>query len=511
MITNVLTYLQKAAQSAPERCALADGKQSFTYAQVWHMACALGNQLHARLGGCRRRPILVTVDRSALIPAAFFGVLCSGNFYVPLDPTLPEKRLRDIYDTMQPAALVLAAENKAKLPFASCPVLEMTTETPASDTALAQRMIAEGLDTDPLYCIFTSGSTGVPKGVLISHRSVIDMAEQFTATFGFDAETVFGNQAPFDFDVSVKDLYIALRNAATVQILEKQLFLLPKRLVARLNERRVNTLIWAAAAMKILSALHTFDSVLPQYLQRVMFSGEMLPCKVLNDWRGHLPKAEYVNLYGPTEITCNCTYYRVEREYADDEILPIGKAFVNSGVFLYADGAEVTQPEQIGELCVRGTCLALGYYANPEKTAEAFCQNPLQSAYPERIYRTGDLAKLLPDGKLLFVGRADSQIKHMGHRIELGEIEVAVNALPTVQYACCLHDEARERILLLCQAEETDGKRLLQQLKAVLPDYMLPNRVIFLEQMPANRTGKIDRALLRRQYIESGELKPWKN
>ena len=502
MTTNILSYLKRAAQTAPEHCALADASREYTYAQTWRIACALGAELSRLLGGARRRPVLVAIDRSARIPAAFYGVVCSGNFYVPLDCSLPEKRLRDIYETMQPAAIVLAAEGAQRPAFMTCPAVELPENAETADETVADRAIAEGLDTDPLYCIFTSGSTGVPKGVLVSHRSVIDMAEQFTAAFGFDGQTVFGNQAPFDFDVSVKDLYLALRSAATVQILEKQLFLMPKRLVARLNERRVDTLIWAAAAMKILSSLRTFDSVVPEHLRRVMFSGELLPCKVLNDWRRHMPHADYVNLYGPTEITCNCTYYRVDRAYTDGEVLPIGRPFGNSGVFLCRDGAAVTEPGEVGELCVRGTCLALGYYANPEKTAEAFCQSPLQAQWPERIYRTGDLAKYLPDGNLLFVGRADSQIKHMGHRIELGEIEVAANALPEVQYACCLHDAAHERIVLFCQAQEDDPKRLLRRLRERLPEYMLPNRVVFLETMPANRTGKIDRALLRAQYIK---------
>lgn len=501
MVTNVLTYLKNAAQCAPQRRAFADEASAFSYGEVWERACAIGGGLSRALNGARNRPILVTIARSAAVPVAFLGVVCSGNFYVPVDLSLPQKRLRDIYETMQPAAVLLTAPAQ-ELPFDGCPCLSfdaLCAQEP--DFPLAEQTIQTMVDTDPLYCIFTSGSTGVPKGVLVSHRSVIDMAEQFSAAFSFDGSTVFGNQAPFDFDVSVKDLYLALRCCGSVEILEKPLFLMPKRLMERLNERRVNTLIWAAAAMKVVSALRTFEKIRPLYLRQVMFSGEVLPCKVLNDWRAALPEAHFVNLYGPTEITCNCTYYPVERPFADDELLPIGRPFVNSRVFLLHDGHEVSEPGQTGELCVRGTCLALGYYANAKKTAEAFCQNPLVSAWPERIYRTGDLAKWLPDGNLLFVGRADSQVKHMGHRIELGEIEVAVNALPEVRHACCLYDMQREKLVLFYEADGLDSKTLLARLKPLLPDYMRPNRLVPLEQMPANRTGKIDRALLRRQYI----------
>lgn len=502
MVTNVLSYLENAARCAPQRYALADETRAFSYVEVWQRACAIGSGLSRLLKGARNRPILVSVERSAAVPVAFLGVVCSGNFYVPLDLSLPQKRLRDIYETMQPAAVLFTSPAEETACFEGCPcaTLEELSAQPV-DPLLAQKTLQAMVDTDPLYCIFTSGSTGVPKGVLVSHRSVIDMVEQFSAAFSFDGDTVFGNQAPFDFDVSVKDIFLALRCCGRVEVLEKPLFLMPKRLIERLNERRVNTLIWAAAAMKVVSALRTFEKIRPLFLRRVMFSGEVLPCKVLNDWRAALPDARFVNLYGPTEITCNCTYYPVEESFADDALLPIGRPFVNSRVFLLRDGQEVTDCGEVGEVCVRGSCLALGYYANAEKTAEAFCQNPLVSAYPERIYRTGDLAKWLPDGNLLFVGRADSQVKHMGHRIELGEIEVAVNALPEVRYACCLYDAQREKLVLFYEAEELEPRALLARLKPLLPDYMRPNRLVALEKMPANRTGKIDRALLRRQYI----------
>lgn len=371
-----------------------------------------------------------------------------------------------------------------------------------AEEALPERLWAEALDTDPLYCIFTSGSTGVPKGVLVSHRSVIDMAEQFTGAFGLGPDNIYGNQAPFDFDVSVKDIFLAAKNGGTVEILEKALFSMPKRLIERMEERRVNTVIWSVSAMKILSALKTFDVILPRHLKLVMFSGEALPCKVLNDWMNHLPEARFVNLYGPTEITCNCTYYEIDRPFADTDAIPIGKPFRNTGILLLDGEEPVTEPGRTGEICVTGTCLALGYYRNKERTAAAFCQNPAQTFWPERIYRTGDLGAWNDRGELMFLGRADSQVKHMGFRIELGEIEVAANAIGGVTSACCLYDHGREQLCLFYQGPEKMDREVIMALKAALPRFMVPSRLYYFEKLPENRTGKIDRAALRQTYIQ---------
>ena len=367
---------------------------------------------------------------------------------------------------------------------------------------MPERVWEEALDTDPLYCIFTSGSTGVPKGVLVSHRSVIDMAEQFTGAFGLGPDNIYGNQAPFDFDVSVKDIFLAAKNGGTVEILEKALFSMPKRLIERMEERRVNTVIWSVSAMKILSALKTFDVILPRHLKLVMFSGEALPCKVLNDWMNHLPEARFVNLYGPTEITCNCTYYEIDRPFADTDAIPIGKPFRNTGILLLDGEEPVTEPGRTGEICVTGTCLALGYYRNKERTAAAFCQTPAQAFGPEWIYRTGDLGAGNDRGELMFLGRADSQVKHMGFRIELGEIEVAANAIGGVTSACCLYDHGREQLCLFYQGPEKMDREVIMALKAALPRFMMPSRLYYFEKLPENRTGKIDRAALRQTYIQ---------
>lgn len=504
MVYNVMSYLVNSAQNFPDEIAVADRQTALSYRRLLEQARRAGTALSNKLNGVRRKPVFVCIDRSAACVSAFLGVAASGNFYVPIDPSLPDRRLSDIYAAMGPRVVVTVRKDTRPLPFPNAEIipLEELLLTPP-DGALMDRIGEETNGECPLYCIFTSGSTGVPKGVLVSHRSVVNMAEQFTDTFALDHTAVFGGQAPFDFDVSVKDIYLTVKNGARMEILEKPLFSSPRRLIERMDERRVNTIIWSVSAMKILSTLNTFDRVLPSHLRTVMFSGETLPCKVLNDWMRHLPEAGFVNLYGPTEITCNCAYYKVDRSFSDSETLPIGRAFPNTQVFLLDGDREVTAAGETGEICVSGTCLALGYYNDPERTAAAFCQNPLQSAWPERIYRTGDLGSWNERGELVFLGRADTQVKYMGFRIELGEIETAANAIPFVTSACCLFDHEQEQLCLFYQAEQPSDKEVIAGLRAVLPRFMVPARLYWFEKLPENRTGKIDRAALRRDFIHS--------
>ena len=255
----------------------------------------------------------------------------------------------------------------------------------------------------------------------------------------------------------------------------------------------MTTLIWAVSALCIITTLRGFSYKVPDKIRKVLFSGETMPIKHLNLWKTYLPDAVYVNLYGPTEITCNCTYYVVDRAYEPGEALPIGKAFPNETVFLLdEENREVREPGQKGEICVTGTALALGYYRNEEQTSRAFVQNPLNTAWPERMYRTGDLGYYGEDGNLYFASRRDFQIKHMGHRIELGEIEAAMEQVEEIERACCIFDEEKKKILAFYQGN-IEKRELKQKMGIRLPAFMLPNGFYPVERMPLTKNGKIDR------------------
>lgn len=310
--------------------------------------------------------------------------------------------------------------------------------------------------------------------------------------FDFADGAVWGNQAPFDFDVSVKDIFLSLRVGGRLEILEKKLFSFPKLLLERLNERSVDTIIWAVPALKILARLHAFQTLRPLYLKNIMFSGEVMPPKTLQYWMQAVPQARFVNLYGPTEITCNCTYHIVQ---SADEVLqevPIGRPFANCDVFLLDSGEPVREEGRTGEICVTGSCLSLGYYNRPQLSAQVFVQNPLNARFREPMYRTGDLG-VWKNGSLLFAGRKDTQIKFMGHRIEMSEIELCANAAEGVEASACVFSDERLTLFYTGEAEE---KALLARLRDRLPKYMLPSVCRRLERFPQNRTGKIDRRAL---------------
>ena len=267
-----------------------------------------------------------------------------------------------------------------------------------------------------------------------------------------------------------------------------------------LNDRKITSILWATSAIVLVGNSDILDVAVPEYIKRVAFAGEAMPAKQLKVWINKLPGARFINLYGPTEITVDCTYYEVDREFGDDEFIPIGKNCRNKQILVLNEENKQVVVGEPGELCVRGTGVALGYINNKQKTAEAFVQNPLHDHYEDRIYRTGDIVKFNERGEIEFVSRKDFQIKHKGNRIEMGEIEVAVNAIPSVTNAACIFDHPNDKIVLYYTTVDGQELDIINLVKERLPVYMFPEIIILLPAMPYNMNGKIDRIELKRRY-----------
>ena len=465
-----------------------------TYSEFLNTAKAIGTDIAK--SGVFKKPIAVIAERSVKNLAAMFGVLYSGNFYTVIDSEMPPERVKAIFDTLKPAAVVVTKACLSllkKFDFNGKAVnYEIAKDCPA-DGSLLGKIRENMIDSDPAYVLFTSGSTGVPKGAVVSHKAVLTYVKWYADTFKIDESTVFGSQTPFYFSMSVSDVFSTVFAGGELNIIPKALFSFPMKLIEFLNTRRVNTIYWVPSALCIIANWRALDYGELKYVKKVLFAGEVMPVKQLNYWISKLEGAMFANLFGPTETTDICTYYIVDRNFEDGETLPIGRACDNCDVFVVKeDGNEAKKGEE-GELYARGSFLAMGYYNNPEKTAAAFVQNPLNTAYPETVYKTGDLVKYNEKGELIYISRIDFQIKHMGYRIELGEIEAAANALGYVTACAAVYDSDRDKIILAYEGKKRESAEILSDLRLRLPEYMTPQIVKRIKAMPQNANGKVDR------------------
>jgi len=498
MTTNILEFLFDSAEKYPEKTAYFDESGSYTYSQILRQSKAVASKLIKKLNKTNR-PILVYMDKSPRVLCAFWGTVLSRNFYVPLDTNMPDYRISLIVENLKPMAVItdMAHYDLARGFCGQVFIFEEMVETPIEENLINERLTL-ALDTDPVYVLYTSGSTGVPKGVVVCHRSLIDYIEQFNNEVGITESDVIANQAPFYFDASLIDIYCTLKAGASMGIVPLEYFSVPIKLLEFLEKYEITTIRWVPSAMKMISTFKGFKTLKPKALRKIIFGAEAMPTKCYNYWKANYEDAVFVQIYGPTEITGVCTYYIVDRAFADDETIPIGNAFHNTEVFLLdEDDKLITRSEVVGEICVKGTCLSLGYYNSIERTKEVFVQNPLNPYYPELIYRTGDLAKYNDRKELVFISRKDSQVKHMGHRIELGEIETAASSLPGVKSVCCLFEQKNQKIVLFYEAENYSDEKLMEALTKRLQRYMLPNLLKKMEPMPLLHNGKVDRMALK--------------
>lgn len=498
---NVLEFLEETEQKYPHKISVNDGMFCFDWRELKEFAQRIGSAI---CNICEAgKPIAIVEEKSTFTLATMLGVVYAGCFYVMVDPSQPTRRIQEIFDVLEPEVVIFDEEKENEINATGYKgkkyILRQLLKTTICYKSLKKRR-DNSRETDLLYGIFTSGSTGTPKGVMVNHKAVIDFITHFVNQFGFSSDDKIGNQAPFDFDVSVKDIYVSMATGAELVLIPSNLFSIPTLLLDYLCENEITVLIWAVSALSLVAVLKGFEYKIPYSIKKVFFSGEVMPVKQLRIWQSALPYAEFVNLYGPTEITCNCTYYPVRKIFHDGERIPIGKPLPGRNVFLLDDrGNEITIPEKKGEICVAGESLAEGYYHNKDETDKYFKLCSFMDNH--RYYCTGDIGYFGTDGQLYFSGRKDFQIKHMGHRIELEEIEGIMEQIDGVERCSCIMDEKRNRLTAFYLGEICSND-IRSILKKRLPVYMIPHRIYKIDKMPLNKNGKTDKNYFRKKLEE---------
>ena len=444
-------------------------------------------------------------ERSALTPVVYLGVARAGGCYIPIDATLNTDRIRQIIEFVKDAPVIVFRSLTGIPDGVNFKGIRLIAENLLEDECEADVEAAENeiIATQPLYIIFTSGSTGKPKGVITSHASLMNYIEAVNEVLGLCGDDVLGNQSPLDYIASIRDIYLPLLTGASTVIIPKNQFSMMPELLKMLNEKKITILCWSASGLELCTRLHLFDEGRPEYVRKVLFSGSVLPGRVLKNWQEHLPDAEFINQYGPTETTASCTYYIVKEKADEDTVLPIGRPYRNYGIVLLNEDGTETKPGETGEICVSGISVTLGYYGNPEMTAKCYIRNPLNDKYPEILYKTGDYGRYDVKGELLFCGRKDRLVKLMGHRVELEEIELAAGRIPGVSNCACVFDEKTETLCLVYTGE-AETKQVMLSLRSALASFMVPRKIRKLTIFPTLPNGKTD-------YKTIEETGTWKN
>lgn len=500
MKINLTEYLQDTIMKHGDRTAVIDGDRNITYCDLDKKARAVARTITVECG-CLNSPVAIYLPKGIESVYCDIAVTYSGNAYMNMDIKNPLERIGNILSLIKPKAVITNNAHAGRISGILPSEIKLININGLQyedipDASFFMERLSALIDTDPYCIINTSGSTGTPKGVVLNHRSFIDFMSQTFDEYGFTCDDVIGSLSPLVFDIYSYELCIMMAKGATMVVIPDTYSAFPVRILELMVLHKVTYIFWVPTIMVNIANMGLLDKVRLPELRLVWFAGEVFPTKQFNIWRKSLPHTGFANFYGPIEITLDCVYYNIERDLADDEPIPIGKAFRNTDILILDEtDNRITEPGRDGELCVRGTSLAMGYYNNPEKTAAAFVQNPLNKSYPETIYRTGDIVFINERGEIVFKGRKDTLIKHMGYRIELGEIEhVIINTLKLVRNGCVVYNHQKKEIILFYESEnDITPADFRKAIGTALPKYMIPVVYTRLEELRRNTNGKIDR------------------
>ncbi len=512
--------LSESAARCPDRVAIIFKDQTITYSELESKANKLAHQLIA-LGVENGDRIGIHMNRGINSIIAAFGIMKAGGTYVPIDPMSPSGRLKYVI-TKCGIRLLVTLRSRLKnveeafpenSPLRTIILMDGLLQDPESlgesrlinwqnlpDEYGLSTPNVNIIDSDLAYILFTSGSTGNPKGVMLSHLNSLTFVNSAHDFFELREGDRFSNICPLHFDMSVFDIYVAVKSGSSVVIIPESDALFPAKLAELIAQKKItvwNSVPSALTLMASLSHLENFDF---SSLRLVLFAGEVFPIKYLRRLQEYMPEARFCNMYGQTEANSSTYYWVGPLDMERTSPLPIGRPLPNFNVFaLDEDGRKVGIPGQEGELHVRASTVASGYWDDLERTEKSFVKNPLNDNSKEVVYRTGDLVRLDSDGNYVFVGRRDHLIKSRGYRIEIGEIETVLLSNPQIENAAVvpIPDELvgnRIAAVIVPSASDPIGKSdVLQYCAKLLPKYMIPEIIEFRDSLPKTSSGKIDR------------------
>jgi amino acid adenylation domain-containing protein len=524
-------YLEDSARQHPERPAVAWRDRTMTYRELSAESDQLSGLLRERGIGLDSR-VGLFFPKSHRSVVSMLGIGKAGAAYVPVDPSAPVRRAAFILDDCGVRALVTTSDKLAQLAEHGLPPsIEVVILADERDTPIVPGVSArvlrwselasvttrgpapqQPIELDPAYLLYTSGSTGNPKGVILTHRNALTFVDWGADAFGVQATDRLSNHAPMHFDLSVFDIYVALKCGACVDIVPDQIAPFPVELARWIEDRRI-TVWYSVPSALIRLLLHgRMERFAYASLRTVLFAGEPFPVKHLREVMRFMPHSEFFNLYGPTETNV-CTFTGVPRpipEHVTD--LSIGKACANTEVFAVRDDGSLAGVGEEGELYVRGPTVTPGYWRLPEKSRDRLVPSPVRRAFDETVYRTGDIVRLEADGTYAFLGRRDHMVKSRGYRIELGEIETALYQHEKVREAVVIavpDDEIGSRLkAVIVPRDERDAPteaELSTFCGGRLPRYMVPEAFVLRADLPHTSTGKTDRMALARDFIAPRE------
>lgn len=506
MTNNIVDFLKKSSKKFPNKtaiiepfttCLALNGENKITYSKLDEYTDKLASKIIEVIGTSNKQvPILIILPKGIDCLISFFAAAKSGNFYTLLGEDQPIERIEKVVNILKPKILVTSSKFSLEI---NIPRINIDDISSFNVNLIAlNNKYANHIENNLLYVFFTSGSTGIPKGVSISHKSVINFSLWVQEHFNITENDSWANQGQLHFDLTIADVYTSLASGSTLHLLPNSMFAFPKKILDYLEKEKITTILWVPSIFVYFANTGAINNYKLENMRNAMFCGEVMPVKQLNIWMDNLKNTNFINLYGPTEATCACTYYHVDKIHDNNEILPIGKPCFNTELLVFDENLSIIENNMIGkrgELYLKGSCLSLGYYNDNLKTKENFIQNPLHNNFNDIVYKTGDIVAYDENGDLLCFGRVDSQIKYKGYRIELGEIESAINSHKDIKNVACIFKDE-----IICFYESDINIDLKLWLKDKILSYMIPTKIIRLDGFKLNQNGKIDRKYLKENY-----------